>query len=193
MAKTELTGAQIKDKSVSLVDDVTGILPVANGGSGSNSIALNNVILGNGTGAVQTVAPGATGNVLTSNGTTWTSASAPAGDISSNTSTSVDGEAVVFNGTTGKSLKRATGTGYAYLTSGVLSSVTAIPQSAVTSLVSDLAGKESTANKAQPNGYASLNASGVIPLTQQTYAVLDGGTSSSAGADVINGGTPASA
>jgi hypothetical protein len=73
MARTEVTGLQIKDGSVSLTADVVGILPVANGGTGSNTLALNNVLLGNGTGALQAVAPGTTGNVLTSNGTSWVS------------------------------------------------------------------------------------------------------------------------
>jgi hypothetical protein len=41
------------------------------------NLTANNVLLGNGTGAPQVVAPGTTGNVLTSNGTTWQS-SAPA-------------------------------------------------------------------------------------------------------------------
>jgi hypothetical protein len=76
MARTEVTGTQIKDGSVDLTVDVTGILTVSNGGTGSNTLALNNVLLGNGTGALQAVAPGASGNVLTSNGTTWVS-SAP--------------------------------------------------------------------------------------------------------------------
>ena len=40
----------------------------------SASLTANNVILGNGTNAPQVVAPGANGNVLKSNGTTWTSA-----------------------------------------------------------------------------------------------------------------------
>lgn len=52
-------------------------LPVASGGTGASSLTANNVLLGNGTSAVQSVAPGTTGNVLTSNGTTWTSAAAP--------------------------------------------------------------------------------------------------------------------
>jgi hypothetical protein len=56
---------------------LSGILPVANGGTGQSSLTANNVILGNGTSAVQFVAPGTSGNVLTSNGTTWTSAAAP--------------------------------------------------------------------------------------------------------------------
>ncbi len=58
--------------------DLTGTLGVANGGTGATSLTANNVILGNNTSAVQFVAPGTTGNVLTSNGTTWQS-SAPAG------------------------------------------------------------------------------------------------------------------
>ena len=50
-------------------------LPVGSGGTGASSLTANNVILGNGTSAVQFVAPGTTGNVLTSNGTTWVSTS----------------------------------------------------------------------------------------------------------------------
>lgn len=48
-------------------------LSVAKGGTGATTLTANNVILGNGSSAVQFVAPGASGNVLTSNGTTWTS------------------------------------------------------------------------------------------------------------------------
>lgn len=46
------------------------------------------------------------------------------GDFSSNTSTSVDSEVVLFSGTAGKTGKRATQTGMAKLTSGVLSATT---------------------------------------------------------------------
>lgn len=48
-------------------------LPVASGGTGTSTITSNNVVLGNGTGAIQVVAPGTSGNVLKSNGTTWVS------------------------------------------------------------------------------------------------------------------------
>jgi hypothetical protein len=64
---------------VNLTTQVTGTLPVANGGTGAATLTANNVLLGNGTSALQVVAPGTTGNVLTSNGTTWTSAAAPVG------------------------------------------------------------------------------------------------------------------
>ena len=81
MARTEVTGSQIKDQSVSLTVDVTGILPVANGGTGSNTLALNNVLLGNGTGALQAVAPGTAANVLRSNGTSWASTALTKSDV----------------------------------------------------------------------------------------------------------------
>jgi hypothetical protein len=51
----------------------SGILQVAGGGTGAATLTANNVILGNGTSSVAFVAPGSSGNVLTSNGTTWAS------------------------------------------------------------------------------------------------------------------------
>jgi hypothetical protein len=59
---------------------ITGItdLAVADGGTGRSSLTADNVILGDGTNAVKFVAPGTNGNVLTSNGSTWTSAALPA-------------------------------------------------------------------------------------------------------------------
>lgn len=55
-------------------------LAAAGGGTGQTSLTANNVLLGNGTSGVQFVAPGSSGNVLTSNGTSWTSAAAAAFD-----------------------------------------------------------------------------------------------------------------
>jgi len=46
------------------------------------------------------------------------------GDVSSNTSTSVDGEIALFSGSGGKTIQRATGSGVAKITNGVLSTVT---------------------------------------------------------------------
>jgi hypothetical protein len=65
-----------------LTTNVTGTLPVANGGTGATTITANSVVLGNGTSAVQTVAPSTSGNVLTSNGTTWESTAPAASGIS---------------------------------------------------------------------------------------------------------------
>ena len=56
---------------------MAGTLAVGYGGTGDTTLPLNEVLIGNGTSAVQSVAPGALGYVLTSTGTAW--ASQPAG------------------------------------------------------------------------------------------------------------------
>ena len=80
---TTLTANDIIDSSLTASKPVftngtknlvsTGTLGADQGGTGATSLTLNNVVLGNGTSAVQFVAPGTSGNVLTSNGTTWQS------------------------------------------------------------------------------------------------------------------------
>ena len=59
--------------------NASGVLQPTKGGTGATTLTANNVILGNGTGAVQFVAPSTNGNVLTSNGTTWVSQAASGG------------------------------------------------------------------------------------------------------------------
>ena len=68
--------------------NVTGIVAVANGGTGAATLTANNVLLGNGTSSPQAVAPGTSGNLLTSNGTTWVSAAPVAPDVQTFASTS---------------------------------------------------------------------------------------------------------
>jgi hypothetical protein len=55
-------------------DSAGDALTVARGGTGGKSFGAGSLLLGNGTGAVQLVAPGTSGNVLTSNGSAWSSA-----------------------------------------------------------------------------------------------------------------------
>jgi hypothetical protein len=68
-----------------IVPETSAILLPSSGGTGQSSLTANNVILGNGTSGVQFVAPGTSGNVLTSNGTTWTSAASAGGGFPSGT------------------------------------------------------------------------------------------------------------
>lgn len=76
----------------------SGTLGVARGGTGSATLTANNVLLGNGTSALQAVAPGTAGNVLTSNGTTWTS-STPASGFSGSTTNAVGSSAITLTNT----------------------------------------------------------------------------------------------
>ena len=69
--------------------NTSGVLAVTNGGTGQSTLTANNVLLGNGTSAIQLVAPGSNGNVLTSNGTTWTSAASTGGGVTK-------GQAIAF-------------------------------------------------------------------------------------------------
>jgi microcystin-dependent protein len=80
------------NQSITLSGDVTGTgttaitttlatVGVAKGGTGLTTLTANNVILGNGTSTPSFVAPGTSGNLLTSNGTTWQS-STPAASSS---------------------------------------------------------------------------------------------------------------
>ena len=70
------------NSNITSLTGLTTALTVASGGTGANTLTANAVLLGNGTGAVQTLAPGVSGNVLVSNGTTWTSQAAPASGVS---------------------------------------------------------------------------------------------------------------
>jgi hypothetical protein len=74
-SRTNLVAA--KSGANSDITSLTGLttpLTVAQGGTGAATLTANNVLLGNGTSAPQVVAPSTSGNVLRSNGTTWTSA-----------------------------------------------------------------------------------------------------------------------
>lgn len=67
----------------------TNAVGVAYGGTGATSLTANNVLLGNGTSAVQVVAPSTSGNVLTSNGSTWVSQAPAASGVSQAQATAI--------------------------------------------------------------------------------------------------------
>ena len=76
-ARTNLSAASSGANSdITSITGLTTALTVAQGGTGAATLTANNVVLGNGTSAVQFVAPGTAGNVLVSNGSTWTSGGA---------------------------------------------------------------------------------------------------------------------
>jgi hypothetical protein len=77
-----VAGSKVSGNIAGNAANVSGIVAVANGGTGASTLASNQVLLGNGTNAVQTLAPGTSGNVLMSNGTTWVSTSNISGNVS---------------------------------------------------------------------------------------------------------------
>ena len=75
-ARTNLgAAASGANSDITSITGLTTALAVSQGGTGSTTLTANNVLLGNGTSALQKVAPGTSGNVLTSDGTTWASTS----------------------------------------------------------------------------------------------------------------------
>jgi len=87
-ANVTITGGTISNTTVTFSPG----LSVSNGGTGYSTLTANNVILGNGTSAVQFVAPGTAGFALVSNGTTWVSSPPSA-------ATSVNLQAFTVSGT----------------------------------------------------------------------------------------------
>ena len=75
------------------------IVPVSEGGTGAATLTANNVLLGNGTSALQVVAPGSNGNVLQSNGTTWQSVAPALGVTSIIAGTGLTGGTITSAGT----------------------------------------------------------------------------------------------
>ena len=79
-ARTNLSAAASGANSdITSLSGLTTALSVAQGGTGLANLTANSVLIGNGTSTISSVAPGTSGNLLTSNGTAWTSAAGPTG------------------------------------------------------------------------------------------------------------------
>lgn len=76
--------------SVNLATDVTGTLPVSNGGTGATTFTSGAVLIGNGTSAVSSVSPGTASNVLTSNGSAWVSQALPVSGVTQAKATGIN-------------------------------------------------------------------------------------------------------
>jgi hypothetical protein len=76
-ARSNLGAAALGSNSdITALTGLTTDLSVAQGGTGASTHTANSVLVGAGTSAITSVAPSTSGNVLTSNGTSWTSAAA---------------------------------------------------------------------------------------------------------------------
>jgi len=101
-AAIAITGGNISGTNITDViitdADISGLvapIAVADGGTGANTLLANAVLLGNGTTALQTVAPTTAGNVIRTNGTTWQSQNNVISDtVKTATGTSIDFTAI---------------------------------------------------------------------------------------------------
>jgi hypothetical protein len=152
------------------------------GGTGKTANTANSVLLGNGTGALLEVAPGNSGNVLTSNGTTWTS-QAPSGGGGGGgiTSFTIDG------GVTGL-LFKSSGSSYTVPTDGTTPSL-----QGTLSVANGGTGNTSFTGYLKGNGTASVTATTSIPGSDISGAVATATTATTATtaatATNVSGGT----
>jgi hypothetical protein len=128
----------------------SGVLQPAGGGTGQSTLTTNNVILGNGTSGVQFVAPGTNGNLLTSNGTTWISTTAPSG--------------MVYPGAgIANSTGSAWGTSYTTTGSGTVVALATSP-----TFVTPALGTPASGVVTNLTGTASININGTVGATTPT-------------------------
>jgi hypothetical protein len=142
-----------------LASNYTGVLPVANGGTGAATLTANSVLLGNGTSAVQAVAPGTSGNVLTSNGTTWASTT-PATFTQTEKILSISAS-VAANALTITSGAQTLDFRSATLTSGTVTTVTGTPSNLVVPASATLGTVSATQSRLV---VVALNNAGTIEL-----------------------------
>lgn len=119
------------------------------------------------------------------NGGTWPGGGGGGGDAYTNTSSSVDGEAAVFSGTGGKTLKRATGSGIAKLTSGVLGTATVgtdylTPTGSGSSLTGITASQVGASATGHTHAWSALTSG--VPATISGYGITDAYTKTAADA-----------
>jgi hypothetical protein len=155
--------------NVSLVNaTVTSLaspITAAQGGTGLATLTANNVVLGNGTNNVQLVAPGTTGNVLVSNGTTWISNAAA-------TTAQVYPGAGIANST-----GTAWGTSYTTNGSGTVVALTTSPNFTTPALGTPSSGNltSCTADGTNGVGYKNIPQVGSAKTSSYTLAAADVG------------------
>ena len=176
-----LTNKTLTAPSISSPTFTTAV-PVSGGGTGLTTLTANNLLLGNGTGNVQFVAPSTNGNVLTSNGTTWVSspsstfvssvtATSPLASSGGNTPDISLGTVPVTKGGTGVT----SATAYALLAGGTTSTGSVQSLASVGTagqlLTSNGAGALPTFQAAPSGGVTSLTAGNSMSVSASTGAV----------------------
>jgi hypothetical protein len=174
-ARGNLTAA--KSGANSDITSLTGLttpLTVAQGGTGAATLTANNVLLGNGISALQVVAPSTSGNVLTSNGTTWVSSTPTAVNTSQLAKAWVN-----FNGGTGTIRGSFNVSSVTVVSSGIytLNYTTAMPNGNYA-----VVGIGEFTNGITQNGIVTINGSNLPTTTSATIQCFAASGAAAAGA-----------
>jgi len=167
-----------------LTTGVTGILPVANGGTGLATLTAHDILVGNGTGNVTLISPSTAGFVLTSNGTSadptfqapsfsGTVTSVALLDGSTSPIYNISGSPVTTSGTLDFTLKTQTAN---TVFSGPSSGSAAQPtfRSLVAADIPDLSSIYILDSRiGAASGVASLDGGGKVPLSQLPATLME--------------------
>jgi len=152
-----------------------GTLTVANGGTGATTHSVNGLLTGNGTSAVNTIAPGTNGQVLTSNGTNWYAAAFTAGNVTGPLS-STNLAIPTFSGASGTILLNNSG---ATISGGTITAVAFAGDGAsITGLsTGNISSGTLPIARGGTNSTATPTNGGAVYGTGSAYAVTAAGTS----------------
>lgn len=191
MATTQPRGGQILDQTIKLDtpnQDVTGTLPVGNGGTGNATNTLNSLLVGNGTGALLALAPSTAGQVAVSTGSAWASSSSGVvlTDPKINAVKDTNGAAALDITATPSAVNRfqinngPTGTGPAFIAVGPDTNlnITVYPQGAGTFVLSGQTGGVTPTilgyNNVDTNNDLNLQAKGTGVIRANNVDILGG-------------------
>ena len=150
----KVAGTTVIDDS-RVLQNLGAALTVPNGGTGAATFTAENILVGNGTGAVKLIAPGTSANVLTSNGTHWYSSAPAAGGGSGlfNTSISV-AQGYAITTTMANAYAAAATAGYRYILHSV--HVTNIDLTSAANVTGQMVGGTGT--------YSSITFANTVPV-----------------------------
>ncbi|WII70527.1 hypothetical protein QJS83_08660 [Bdellovibrio sp. 22V] len=93
----QYNGSNWINAAINAATDLSGILPVANGGTGASSLGSGNILIGGGTGAVTSLASGSAGNIVYGTGiASWASGTPDVAGIVDKSSTQTISGAKAF-------------------------------------------------------------------------------------------------
>lgn len=170
---TTLSSGDIPNNAANTSGTAAGLsatLGVASGGTGSTTLTSGSVLIGNGTSAPTSVAPGTSGNVLQNVGGVWTSAAPGAGTYSvpvSQTFTitgTTTGQLVICSSANATVGATYTSSGHTYTVLSTLSGGTKL----FVSGTPILSGAGSPLTKASGTGDSSITFSSMIPMATYT-------------------------